>query len=388
MFLIPPVDTEERRRRLHVFAAEIGFSPSLVDWEDPGRSVLAVVVHPVRGPIAITSDAVDDIGYQVAISAAVELLDAATDINVFSAPPAPRALRPISWAGRPWLWAPGTAPKRKRWFARPWAIAFVVLVLLTISQAMQIAVPVQPDKYLVMKTEHSVRELLRDNSTDRVFAITFADEVVALSVPDGEVTPGGSIGTTVVGRLPGPALRASAANGWVVGINSFERTVVALHPQSGRSWSLQTDEASTGVEIVGDVAVVAFPAEDALHVFDLQTGDRHSVVPIEGASWDLELVDAGLVVSTARPGGLAVLDPETLVVRQELSMPAGPKEIGGHGADVWVQIAEGEWWESWSWIGSGCKKCCRSTTCIRSLLVGQRQLHRSRHADPSGRGGL
>ena len=341
VFLIPPVDLDERRRRLHVLAEQIGFSPSLVDWEQPGRCVLAVVVHPLRGPIAITSEAGDDIGYQIAISTAAELLDAPTDLDMFAAPPSPRDLQPVDWEGRPRVWAPRTAPRRKRWFVRPWGIAFAVLVLAVISQAMQIAVPPQPDPYLLLKTEHTVRELVRDRDTDEVFAITFADELLRLAVPNGKVQAGGSIDTEVIGQLPGRVLRAAAAGGWIVGINSFERTVLALHPESGRTWSLETAEGASGVEIVGESAIIAFPSENSLHVVDLQTGEQQRVVQVADAPWDLVLIDAGLVVTQARPGGLLILDPRTFSVRHDWTMPAGPKEIGAHGSDVWVQIAEG-----------------------------------------------
>lgn len=338
VFLIPPVDDAERRRRPHVLAEQIGFSPVLVDWEEPGRCVLAVIVHPLRGPIAITSEAVDDVGYQVAIATASELLDAPADADVFASPPLLRELRPIDWEGKSRLWAPRTAPKRKRWFVRPWGVAFAVLAVATINQALQIAVPAQPDPYLLTRSENSVRELVRDRDTDEVFAITFNDELLQLPVGEGAVRPEGSLDSEVVGQLPGPALRASAADGWVVGINQFERTVVALERATGFTWMVETTEGASGVEIVGDSAVVAFPAEDALRVFDLRTGRLKQIVPISGAPWDLELVPLGLIVTQANADGLVVLDPETLDVMHDWATPAGPKEIGAHGDDVWVQM--------------------------------------------------
>jgi hypothetical protein len=341
IFLIPPVDDAERRRRLHVLAEQVGFSPVLVDWEEPGRCVLAVIVHPVRGPIAITSEALDDIGYQVAIATASELLDEPYDLDAFASPPVLRELRPVDWGSKSRLWAPGTAPKRKRWFVRPWGIACAVLVVATITQALQIALPAQPDPYLLMRSENSVRELVRDAGTNEVFAITFSDELLQLPIIEGALQTGGGVDTEVVGQLPGPALRAAAAEGWVVGINQFERTVVALERATGSTWMLETNEGASGVEIVGDSAVVAFPAADALHVYDLRTGRLEQIVPVPGAPWDLELVSVGLVVTQATADGLLVLDPSTFAVEREWATPAGPKEIGAHGDDVWIQMGEG-----------------------------------------------
>jgi len=213
----------------------LGIDPRELDHDMPGNRVLAVVIHPTTGPLPITSDCVDDVGYQLAVGAATEALRSGTPAPVEASQP-PVTVPLPDWSGQPMLWRPGQAPRKRRWFVRPWGIAAVLFLIGGLLDVAGGIAPLELARYDVIDTGGNVRDLARDPSTDRVYALAYDGAVLRVDTGVAEE----------VTRIDGDIRRLHVAQGWLIATD-LGGVVRAFDTDSGRTWQQALGEQPAAV---------------------------------------------------------------------------------------------------------------------------------------------
>ena len=179
LFVVAPVDSEERRKRLDVLAHALDIAPAELDFESADTVVLAVVVHPLLGTRVFTSDAPDDVSYQLAIRAAQTFIE--TDWSQI--PPALPTTNPaftsVNWADEPRVWAPGHAPRKRVWYRRlPGVIALVTLLSVAISALGEVVPPVSVGTPVAISEQ--IQRVVADPTSSDVIALGFDGQLFSV----------------------------------------------------------------------------------------------------------------------------------------------------------------------------------------------------------------
>lgn len=320
LFVVAPVAQKERRKRLDVLARTLELPASAFDFESGDTVVLGVVVHPMLGIRAFTSNASDDVSYQLAVVKAQDFLES----EWRQALPAPQVLNPgyvpVDWGAEPLIWAPGAAPRYRSWLRRTPGIVVGAILLSTVAQNLG---------GLVAKTATGtpiaiggqVQRLIVDGSTGDVLALAFDGGLLSLDLDSMSAQPVGSLGE--------PMTSVSADAGHVVGVHAQNRVLAAVDMTSGSSWSVELDERPTEVSVIADTVLVTFADDELLRTYELDSGSLLDEAELAGAPWGVAPSETAgqAFVSLAERDLIVEVSVDDLSVVDEFEAPEAPKDL-------------------------------------------------------------
>lgn len=314
MFLLPPTDPMDRRRRLHALAAMLNLHPGMIDLEAPGSRVLAVTMPLPGRPVVYTSRAHDDVSYVVAIELAAQQL---RQVDV---PPPPAVVpgAPLVWNG-PLFYQPGAAPRLRRWYSRPWMVAGAIWVLAAVvGAAFSPALDSNEiSSYEVIDTSFKVVALARDAGTDAVLGVLANGQ--AIDARTGRVLVDDGFDLEVS--------ELAAADGWLVALSAAEGRIAAAEVGADDSWTRSVDAVPRGLAIAGGRVFVSLADRDQLLVLDLASGEEIRRMALESVPWGVAVIEDGVFVGLAGSDRVVELDPISGDTRRQLRVPAGPRRL-------------------------------------------------------------
>jgi hypothetical protein len=315
MFLLPPTDPTNRRRRLHALAAMLNLDPGMLDLEAPGSRVLAVTMPLPGRPVVYTSRAHDDVSYVVAIERAAQQLK---QIDV-PPPPAIVEFAPLAWNG-PLFFQPGAAPKQRRWYSRPWLVAGAVWVLAAVvGGAFSPAVESnEVSSYDVIDTSYKVVALARDDRSDAILGVLANGQAIDARTGRVLVDDGFDLDVSEL----------ATADGWLVALSAADGEIAVAEVGAEGHWTRSVDAVPRGVAIAGGRVWVSLADRDELLVLDLASGDEMRRIALESVPWGVAIAqDGGVLVGLAGSDRVIELDPVSGDIRRWFSVPAGPRRL-------------------------------------------------------------
>jgi hypothetical protein len=254
VFVIPPVAAPERRARIHLLADLLDTDPAVLDHERPGLHVLAVVAPDSRGPAIITSGTRDDVSYDRALRAAVDLLAGRARVG-----PPERVAHLVHSPRRPLTAAPGHLVKPRPWYRRP-AYAAVAAIVAASPLYGALTTEETADKFAEIVNVPSVSRLLIPiQGTDSVVVLRNVNSGTRLEEVDPERAHARAIAT-----VRGTPTAGSAQGDWIVLTSSRENLLSGVNRRTGRTWSRRLPGAPQGVAVGGATALVALTEGDAV----------------------------------------------------------------------------------------------------------------------------
>jgi hypothetical protein len=325
VFVIPPVASPERRRRLRLLAELLELDAGLLDHDQPGLEVLAVVLRDGHGPALVTSGTRDEISYDLALRSAADLLAGREHAG------APAI------ADRPVLPVPGFLPRggraRRPWYLRP------VPVICALSAALLLA------NWAFIRREKVDRyqETVDLPTTTRVlFPVEGSDDVIALGSGDGEtvvtVIDAVSLSAERLATLPGAPMHGAARGDWVIVSTPATGTLQGVQRSTGRTWRRKLSGVPQGVAIQGSVALVALTAGNRLAEVRLRDGALLRRTALEGRPYAAAVGPKGPFVSLAAADRIVRLGRSA-----EAATPVrSPRQVFATAGGVWaVSAADG-----------------------------------------------
>ncbi len=320
LFVIAPVAQKERRKRLDVLAHTLGVPAAAFDFESGNTVVLGVAVHPMLGIRAFTSNASDDVSYQLAVAEAQEFLESEWR-QALPAPQVPNpAYIPVDWGGEARIWAPGAAPRQRSWLRRTPGIVVGAILLSTVARNLG-GLVAETATGTPIATGGRVQRVIVDGSTGDVLALASDGGVLSLDLD--------SVSAQRVGSLGGPMTSVSAHAGRVVGVHAQNQMLTAVDTSSGLSWSVELDKRPTEVSVIGDVVLATFADDDLLRTYELESGSLLHEAELAGAPWGVAPSETAgqAFVSLAELDLVVKVSVDDLAVVAEFAAPEAPKNL-------------------------------------------------------------
>ena len=328
VFVIPPVEESDRSARLHLLAQLLEIDPRLLDHEEPGIEVLAVVVPDGANPVLLTSGVRDEASYIAALLAAVRVL---TGEAPRPGPAEATASRRRALPDRLIL-EPGSVRRPRPWFRRPKAVVAAVVTAAALFVYGGFSRKPAPDQVTTIVDLPTVTRLLT-LAPDAVIAIQDHDdgsEVVEVDAASGRTR------RVAIARMT--AIRAAASPEWVVLTNPTSGEVTGVDRRSGRMWTRRLPGGPQRAAVGRDTVLVALAGDDALAELRLRDGGVVRRVPVSGAPYDVAPTRGGYLVALAAAGRVVALDPRGRPVGTAMDV-AAPRQVAQTAAGPWALSA-------------------------------------------------
>lgn len=294
IFLIPPVSTKERLRRLSVLAESLDLPPESLTVA-AGSTVLAVCV-PDRpeNPMVIASAAPDDTSYDLALGLCAqrllgetldpELLLLSKSVMEWSRPdPTPLPLVDVVPAGK----AVAKKPLRRR--VLTWVLV-ANIAIVPVAKALLTGNAGDSSDVIVLGSNIRVHEFL-GQSGPNVFVLFNQGEVGSVNFD----TRSGSY----VGRLPGGAATAVFRDDHIYYL-SGTGVARAWSLRSRRVvWTTRIGRGARSIVVLADRVMVADPVHSSIVALDPDSGRRITAVRVPGRPW--AIVEHGDNAAVALP---------------------------------------------------------------------------------------
>lgn len=316
IFVFPPTDRSEHRRRLAVLGALLDLPPGdLAGWS--GRRAVAVTFPgPGLGPVTLAAGAQEDVTYDVAIETVME--------RRHGRGWPPELCRPSDggWTGpAPQIFPLGETPKYKArtrqvfWTVGGFGLSALVpvfVLLITGSDPDQTAM-------ISLNPGFDTSVVAVDGSTDDVYALLNASVVVRADFDEQELQVVGSVDTSS---------EMVADSGSVFVASDFNGTVAKVDAETGDVlWDIDRLQGARGLAVDGDRLAVVLPVSREVAIIDTASGDLVARTAVNGLPWDAAWLDSHLQVVLYDRGHVIALDRATLAERSRSTVPAGPTQL-------------------------------------------------------------
>jgi YVTN family beta-propeller protein len=320
MFVLPPVDPDERALRERILCSVVGFpAREFASIRASDRQVLAATMPRDSDPRLVVAEVGDDVSYEAALDmAAAELLVAERRaVPLAREPQAIAADLPL--VSRPRGWRP-PKPWYRRWPTWVWtAVLLLGLFNRTLDQF--------PDRELRPPVPGTV--VLQDAAP-----VAFSGEgggLVALDIDRPALitidAKGGRSGLIPLHGTPD----GFAAQGSAVYL-TFARShrLSAFSPRgrpTGPLWTSSLGEVTAGVAATADRVFVALPGSNRVAVLDAGTGHHKGSIRVGRAPFGLATSGQHLFVVNANDGTLSDVDLRSLKVTSTVQVGAGLRSL-------------------------------------------------------------
>jgi hypothetical protein len=290
IFVIAPVGAEDRRARLHVLAELLEMDPRLLDHEQPGIEVLAVVVPDGTRPTLITSGVRDDASYDWAMRRAAGVL--CDDIH--AAEPTLAEPRSTPALPSPLIFEPGATRRRPlmvRAMLVMWSLLAVVKIFVWAFGGNE---PPIDKVHEIVDLQTTPRFLIPIDGARSVIAVQNLDRGVRVSEIDAVTAQ-----ARTLAKLDASPTHGAAAGRWIVLVSPTANTVSGIDRQSSRSWTVSIAGAPHGAAVGVDTALLALSGADTLVEVRLRDGAVLRRVRLHGAPYAVSATPGGWLVSLA-----------------------------------------------------------------------------------------